>query len=95
MHLSFAAQPFDIREKMALIGTNGAAKTIIVRKGRVEAERKHGGKFKAVCNYPGVVLGDLLVGSGCVLGAMLRNDDRKVTSGKKKGLIAEKPSDSG
>jgi hypothetical protein len=42
MHLSLAAKPFHVGKEVTLVGADGAAETIIVREGGIEAEGKDG-----------------------------------------------------
>jgi len=48
VHLGFAAQAVNVGKELALIGTDGAAKAIVVRENGSKTEGKNGGAFEAI-----------------------------------------------
>jgi hypothetical protein len=86
VHLGLAVKPFDIALKLALIGTNGLAETLIVLKDGSEAEGKNGRVLKAVGDNSGVIDSRLLI--QCFIGVVLAHNNGQVAGGVKENLIA-------
>ena len=98
MHLSLAAEALDIRQKVPLVGTYGAAKTIVILEGGGEAEGKHGGELEAVGDDAGVIASGLLSFAsepGAVRCAVFGDNYGKIAGGKEEGLVTEEAGDSG
>lgn len=75
MHLSLAAKPLDIGLEVALIGTDGATKRVVILKGGAKTEWQDGGKFEAVRNNAGMIFCSLLIQPIMVFTTMLGDDD--------------------
>jgi hypothetical protein len=79
VHFGFAVKAFQIALKLTLIGANGLSKALIVLKYSSESERKDGGMFEAIGDYPCVIDPGLLIEG--FFWVLFANDDGEVTGG--------------
>ena len=91
VHLGLAAEPFDVGDEVALVGADGAAQTIVVGEGGVEAEGKHGGEFEAVRDDACVILGGLLIEGWTSSGLCSETMTAKSLAGKRNVWLPNRP----
>jgi hypothetical protein len=97
VHLRFAAETLYIGKKVALVGANRSAQSVVVLKRGAEPERKDSGTVKATGDHAGVIAGGGLgfrAGQArSVLLEMFRDDNGEIGCGKKEDLISEEAGD--
>ena len=86
MHLSFAAEFFDVAEELALVGPDGFTEAFVVVEDRTESEGKYGGVFEAVSDDSCVVHTRFLIQGFC--GIVFADDNGKVTGWVEENLIS-------
>ena len=89
VHLGLAAETLDIGLEVTLVGSDGAAKRIVILKGGAKTKGQDGGKFETVRDDAGMVFCSLLIEPFMVFAAVLGDDDGQVTGGKQECLITE------
>ena len=89
VHLSLAAQPLDIGCEVALVGSDGTAECIVVRKGSTESEWKDGGKLEAVRDYLRMVLSATRVHPRGIFSIMFGYNDCELACWEKEYLITK------
>jgi len=89
MHLGLAVETLEVGDEMAMVGADGAAQGVVILKGGMKAEGKHGARLEARGDDAGVVLLALLVEAGIVFCIVLRDEDGEIACGEEENLISK------